>query len=207
MPSGAVVLAIALLSFGGQKLDFPTGNMAVLEPAVAPEVIYADGPRIDPFVATERALDRLARESRKWSGWNRIKILDAGVTRRAMRDVLGPRGTRVASVQDLDMLAAKLETRYIAFYRLRELVGARTRGFGARVTGRASIQMRVWDAEKKTVVWYTDTVETSTVSSARRAMEPRIEQAYVNALKVSLDPFISEGLLKSRDPRQSVVGF
>lgn len=177
-----------------------------MEPSVAPSVQYEEGPRVDAYTVAERVVNRMRGESPKWKGWQSVRIVPVRETRDAMRAVIGPRGTGLAGLQNLAMLASRMNCQYIAYYRLTELTGARTRGFGARVTGRAQIDLRVYDAQANALVWMSRVTETSTKTGSQFAMEPRVEQALLNALRKALDPHITEGLMKPVPSNRTGLG-
>ncbi len=203
-----ITASLALLVLGApqQRLQPPSGKIAILEPIVVSAVVNSEGPRTDPYRSGKDVLTRFQRESRGWPGWKRVEVVPHDQTVKAMRDVIGPRGTPISSIQNLGMVAAKLQARYVAYYVLAELTGARTRGLGSRVTGRTTVDLRVYDDSLRSLVWSSKVVETSTVKGASKAIEPRIDQSHLNAVRQALEPFVKDGLMRAVRDEDSLIG-
>jgi hypothetical protein len=186
---------LALLCALAPQVEIPTGEAALLEPLVSPSIFTQDGQRIDPFDAVKRAHDRVASEGPRWPGW-KLKFVSFNRVLREQNRIFGTRGFSEPqnNPAKLAELGRALKANYVITYQLLELTGARTSGFGARTTGRASIELRVFDVAEQRFVWSAKKVETSTKSGTKNAIQPRIDQALINAIRESLDPFAAHGL-------------
>lgn len=194
--------ALCLAALLAPQFELPAGKMAILEPIPARSLINQEGPRTDPFEAATRVINRMDRESRNWPDWQTIDILPAEDTKRAQLREIGPRGTLYTETA-LRRVAQRLRARYVVLVRLNELTGARTSGLSARTTGRANLEICVYDYGTKAFVWADDRVETSTITGTRFALEPRMDQALLNALRRSLEPWLKEGKPKEDVPSES----
>jgi hypothetical protein len=180
------------------QTDTPTtGKVALLEPTVVASVFTNEGARIDPFAAASRVAGRIRGESGRWEGWD-LKFCDYKNVLREQKSIFGDRGsiTTLADRSKLARVAGKLQARYLAFYNILELTGARTGGLSARTTGRASINLTIFDAVRNAYVWNDQKTETSIRTGTKTQMQPRIDQALLNSIRLAMEPFATKGLRK-----------
>jgi hypothetical protein len=192
-----VITAIAMIALTAQTDTPTTGKVALLEPTVVASVFTNEGARIDPFAAASRVAGRMRGESGRWEGWD-LKFCDYKNVLSEQKSIFGNRGA-IKSLADRDKLArlaSKLQARYVAFYNLLELTGARTGGVSARTTGRASINLTVYDAVRNAYVWNDQKTETSIRKGTKTQMQPRIDQALLNSIRLAMEPFATKGLRK-----------
>jgi hypothetical protein len=180
------------------QTDTPTtGKVALLEPTVVASVFTNEGARIDSFAAASRVAGRIRGESGRWEGWD-LKFCDYKNVLREQKSIFGDRGsiTTLADRSKLARVAGKLQARYVAFYIILELTGARTGGLSARTTGRASINLTIFDAVRNAYVWNDQKTETSIRTGTKTQMQPRIDQALLNSIRLAMEPFATKGLRK-----------
>ena len=93
-------------------------------------------------------------------------------------------------------IADRLQVRYVASYVVRELSFHNAGSFLAkRQTGRANVDVLVYDRVKDAFVWQNNIVDTSTVPVRVIAgkKSTRLDQAMFNALRLALAPFVEKG--------------
>lgn len=175
----------------------PEGKIALMEPVVSQEIFTAEGPRLDAFDGAERVAKRMENEVKRWKGW-KVRFAKYQTTLEEQRQQFGPRGSMIgfADLAKLDAIAAKTGSRYVAFYSLKEFTGARTSGFGARTTGRATLDLTIFDSDSDRYIWQQSQTETSTRTGTRTGMQPRMDQALLNCLRIAMEPFAVKGLRK-----------
>jgi len=191
----SILAAIALAAV----VQPPTGRTAFLEPVVRQKVFTDNQLRVDPFFASQRVFDRTSRESGKW-GW-KVKYVNYRQALTAQRKYIEPKGTDHAprALTDLAAVAKALKADYLVLTRIDELIGTRTIGMGARTTGRANLRVRVYDANERAIVWDDAAMSTSSRAGSKSEMQPRVDQAYINALREALDPFFEKGYRQKID--------
>jgi len=192
-----VITAIAMIALTAQTETPTTGKVALLEPTVVASVFTNEGARTDPFAAASRVAGRIRGESGRWEGWD-LKFCDYKNVLREQKSIFGDRGsiTTLADRSKLARVAGKLQARYVAFYNILELTGARTGGLSARTTGRASINLTIFDAVRNAYVWNDQKTETSIRTGTKTQMQPRIDQALLNSIRLAMEPFATKGLRK-----------
>ena len=176
----------------------PSGDIALLEPIVLSSVFTGEGTKLDPYAAAQRVHRRIAGESRRWEGWH-IRFKPERDTFRLQQQIFGTRGSydSLADMQKLHFLSAKIDARYVAYYRLEAFKGDRTTGVSARTTGLATVDLYVYDSVAQKLIWQEKKTETSIRGGTKNEMQPRMDQAYLNALRKTLEPFATKGYIKN----------
>jgi hypothetical protein len=196
--SFATLLATMLLS--QSRGDVPSGSMAFLEAEVDPAVFAAEGHRLDPYSAFERVHRRIAAESRNWDGW-KVTFIDYKRARDQQWKLFGRRDQTkpLADLKRLEHLAVRISARYLVTYHLTRFTGSRTSGFGARTTGTATVDVLVFDSISHAFVWQDKASGSSSLPGTKQEIQPRMDQALLNSLRVALEPFAVKGYLKNLD--------
>jgi hypothetical protein len=190
-----IVLTVAIAQ---SRADVPTGSIAFLEAEVDPTVFTAEGHRLDPYAAFERVHGRVARESKRWDGWN-VTFLDYKKARDQQWKLFGGRGESrpLSDLRKLADLAVRIGARYLVTYHLIQFTGSRTSGFGARTTGTASVDVLVFDSVSQKFVWQERATDSSSRPGTKQEMQARMDQALLNTLRGALGPFVVKGYRKS----------
>lgn len=201
----AVVAVAVSQAQATPRVQLPAGRIALLEPIISRAIFSDADERQAAYAAAARVHDRWEKECRGWDGWSAMRPLKRKETVEATRYFAGPQGSSLGGLGTLEQISRRLKARYVAYYHLTELSGARTSGFGARTTGQASVNLRVYDRERGGLVWAHRVTETSIKSGTRFALQPRVDQALLNALRAALAPFVEEGLMKTVRPDDTLL--
>lgn len=149
---------------------------------------------VNPDESMLRISERIGKEL-KWP----ITVISYKESQNAQNIVSGYSATKPGKVRfrQLQLIADKLGTKYLVAITIRELNGMLSGkgGFSARRTGRANIDVMVYDRSEDNFVWQANVIDTSSKSTLFRssAIAPRIDQALFNALSKALDPFVLNG--------------
>lgn len=205
-----LVVIVALALAGGCLAEIQESSetpcLAFLEPKFVHEQspVGERGKRAHEGVSMVNPDESLARISKrigkelKWP----VSVVDCRASQDAQSTITGYSNTKPGEVRfrQLKLIADKLKARYLVTTTIRELVGIQSGigGFSPRRTGRANIDVMVYDRSEDNFVWQANALDTSSRSLfSDDAIAPRIDQALFNALRKALDPFLLKGERKT----------
>jgi hypothetical protein len=178
--------------------------MAIVPPTIhLPKAASTENIEIDPVQIMSHVVPRVSSDAvkRKWP----FRILPPDTVGKLVPAATGTdrKFTDEVDVAALKPLAEKIDCRYLAMFRVNELVGAtRNELFSHTLHARAMIDLQVYDRETDAIVW-----QITQISETRHPMRPgnvslRREQdgALNAALTKALEPF-AKGLRTPVDPR------
>jgi hypothetical protein len=145
--------------------------------------VYEAAARVVPKI------EKLAKDKYKWPYF--VVDYDEGLA--AQKEAMGDRTfDGYLPVAMLGTIANKTGARYVVHSVVHEFTGARSARITAQRTGRIIIDILVYDAKEKKLVWQDSQSKTSTRTDwfADSSLREVQDQAFVNALKEGLDPFM-----------------
>ncbi|GIV02203.1 MAG: hypothetical protein KatS3mg082_2974 [Nitrospiraceae bacterium] len=180
-------------------------KIAILEPATT-AVVAGQKESTTVQEASRRVIPRLIKESQekfkpKWEvDW--ITFEEAS---RVQKEVLGDRliNSEFIPAPLMQQIADRLHCRYVVHSVVHELTGARSTRLTYQRTGRIVIDILVFDARENKYVWQDSRTQTSTRTDwfASSSLVEVQDQAFLNALREGLEPFILKGERKDVQTR------
>lgn len=151
-------------------------------------------------VNPDESLSRISKRIGKELKWP-VSVIDYKDSQDAQSAIIGYSKAKPGEIRfrQLQLIADKLGARYLVTMDIRELTGMIS-GFGVseRRTGRANIDVMVYDRSENNFVWQANAFDTSSKSTlSGNALAPRIDQALFNSLSKALNPFVLNGQRKA----------